>query len=196
MQILSRFFSLFNSISNGILHGPTVIPNWHPLYGTKYYSWGTYTRKLHLYDGRIITIIVHRFYYPEAGKTYSLLPFFIKSYQRHINTIIEECILAYILNGKSFESLSGHPSPSYRTVRRWVNNFIHSIDDKLEKFELFLSSHLPSYRIADSPLDSLIQKVIYLFDNTKYVIDNSNSYHAYGKLSYINHAIAVQTAKL
>src|SRR5690554_3329917 len=151
MQILSRFYPLFNSVFNGILHGPTDILKWHPLYGKKYYSWGTYKRKLHLYDGNIITIIIHRFYNPETGKTYSLLPFFITSYQRHINTIIEECILLYILKGKSYESLSSHSTPKHRTIRRWVNKFIYTIDKKLEKFELFLSSRVPAYRVADSP---------------------------------------------
>lgn len=191
MQIVSRFWPLFNSISNGILHGPNVIPNWHPLYGRKYYSWGTYQRKLRLYDGKIITVIIYRFYCPEEHKTYSLLPFFITSYQRYINTIIEDCIIAYILEGKSLNSLSSHPVPKYRTIRRWINNFIYSVDHNLSIFEQFLCSRLPSYPIADSPLTTLSQKVKYLFDNVKYIINNSDNYYVYGKLSYINHTIAV-----
>ena len=176
MQIISRFLPIINSLSKGILHGPTTVPNWHPLYDKKYYSWGTYSRKLHLYNQRTITVIIHRFYCPETKKTYSLLPFFIEPYQRHINTVIEECILLYILNGKSYESLSRYPYPSQRTIRRWVNKFINTIDDKLVILEKFLSSRMPSYRIADSPLYSIVQKVMYLLDNVKYVIDNLDNY--------------------
>lgn len=196
MQIISLFTQFFKTISNGILHGPNVIPDWHPLYGRKHYSWGTYKRKLQLYDSTTITVIIYRFYCPEERKTYSLLPFFITSYQRHINTVIEDCILGHILEKKSLNSLSSHPVPKYRTIRRWVNNFIYSIDYNLLIFEQYLCSRLPSYNIADSPLKTLTQKVIYLFDNVKHIINNSDSYHVHGKLSYINHAIAVETAKL
>jgi len=191
MQIISLFHPLFNTIFKGILHGPSTIPTWHPLYGKKYYSWGKYIRKLQLYDGRIITVVIYRFYCPEERKTYSLLPYFITSYQRHINTVIEDCILSHILNDRSFDSLSRYPAPKYRTVKRWVNNFIYSVDNTLEKVEQFLSFQLPSYRIADSPLYTVAQKVKYIFDNAKHIINNPDSYEAYGKLSYINYAIAV-----
>jgi len=204
MQILSYVNELFKIIykknKNGkgdyVLYGPNEVPKWHPLYGRKYYSWGTYTRKLFLEDGTRVTIVVHRFYLPETSKTYSLLPFFISPYQRHINKVIEDCIIGYIRRMQSFESIARHPVPKYRTVRRWVRKFIQSIDRLLEKFELFLFTRIPSYRVADRPLRTINDKLEYLYDNAEKMVGKSETSEIYGLISYIWQAVAIQETKL
>jgi hypothetical protein len=199
MQILSYFNELFKIVrrkNEYVVYGPNEIPKWHPLYGEKYYSWGTYERRLFLQNGKRVTVIVKRFYLPEKRKTYSLLPFYISPYQRHINKVIELCIIQYIRRRHALEAIARDPSPKYRTVRRWVRRFIQTIDHVLEKFELFLSTRIPAYRVADRPLRTIRDKVDYLYDNAGKVFDKSTFIPNYGLISYIYQAVAVEEAKL
>jgi len=85
-------------------------------------------RKLILYDERVIFIIVYRFYCPETKKTYSLLPFFIRRYERHINTVIEDALKNNFIEGVSAETLAEEPSPSPWTIRRWLKKFQSSLN--------------------------------------------------------------------
>ena len=110
--------------------------------------------------------------------------------------MIEDCIIRYIRRGHSFDAIAREPAPKYRTVRRWVLEFIQSIDALLEKFELFLSIRIPAYRVVDRPLRTLREKVDYLYDNAAKVIDKSDSCRIYSLISYIWQAVAVLEAKL
>jgi len=112
MTILTLIKPLFNKQTKRI-YGPQEIPPWHFLYGRKHWRCGHYERKLRLYD-----------YSPETKKTYSLLPFFISRYERHINTVLEDVLLGYLVDGLPAEKLAEEPAPSPWTVRRWIHKFI------------------------------------------------------------------------
>ena len=167
-----------------VIHGPNKVPEWHRLYDEKYQSWGTYERKLSLEDGTRVTVIVYRFYHPERKKTYSILPFFISPYQRHINKVIEDCIIKYIRDGQSLESIARIPSPTERTIAGW-----------LKKFELFLSTRIPAHRVATRPLSTVREKLDYLLDKASKII-GSHYIGTYGIISYIFQIIATQNPEL
>jgi len=178
-----------------VIHGPNKVPEWHPLYDEKYQSWGTYERKLSLEDGTRVTVIVYRFYHPERKKTYSILPFFISPYQRHINKVIEDCIIMYIRDGQSLESIARIPSPTERTIIRWIRKFIEGLDDLLNKFESFLSTRIPTHRVATQPLNTVREKVDYLLGKASEII-GSHYIGTYGVISYIFQIIATQNPEL
>jgi hypothetical protein len=196
MTILSILKEDFKRLKGKILYGPDTIPKWHPLYGKKYYRCGVYRRELILYNKVVITVVVHRFYSPEEKKTYSLLPFFITRYQRHINTIIDDVIRGYFLEGRSIEELSDHPSPGTHTVKRWIKKFKGRLDSTIEKVEKYLIKKYPDYLPVRMYKSDLSGKVMYLLEKVNIIEKNKSDILLFGSISFINYIHAVQAASL
>jgi len=190
MTILSLIKPLFNKHTKRI-YGPQSIPSWHFLYGKKYYRCGHYERKLRLYDKTIISVVVYRFYYPETKKTYSLLPFFISRYERHINTVLEDVLLGSLVDGISSEKLAEEPAPSPWTVHRWIQKFSAILEEAKHSVEHFLIHYVPDYYPAtltanSHPLNSLLDKASHLESN-------KNHLSFFGSLSYIFYVHAIKS---
>lgn len=179
-----------------MLFGEFNIPAWHPLYDKKYWRCGWYTRKLKLYDGIVIQVVVYRFYCPETRRTYSLLPFFISRYERHINSIIESMLYQHFVEKLPCEKIAEEPSPSVRTVRRWVHKFGSRLDLLRIETEAFLIKAAPSnhLQLDSSPYTGM--KFIMLMDKAKALEKDPNHRLLYASLSYILLAAGIFTASL
>lgn len=190
MIILTLLNTIFKHLHNNILYGPHEVPQKHSLYGTKYHRCGCYKRSLRLYDGRVITVIIYRFYCLEAGKTYSLLPHFITRYERHINTVIEDVLSRYFREDSNVDLLAEDPSPSPWTIRRWIKKFSLMIEGAMDKVEKYLINNIPSYRPLSIPILSMIDKLDDIL-NKAHIIMNftvGDNLYLYGSMSYYFYA--------
>ena len=162
MIILTLCKPIFNGLIKKCFIGPMEMPDKHPLKGKKYYKCGCYKRKLILYDRRVITVIVYRFYCPETKKTYSLLPHFITRYQRHINTVIEDILQKYFAEGTSAEN----------------------------RVEKFLIGNIPSYRVATQNSETMLNKLSEIKRKADLIMEHIKSYdiHLAGAISYYFYA--------
>jgi hypothetical protein len=186
MQIITQILTIFNGLNNIFIHGPQEIPEWHELYGKKYYRCGTYTRSLLLFDRVKVTFIIYRFYDPMAKRTYSLLPFYISPYQRHINTTIDLVLFMYFFQGKSFFSISVELDIGIETVRRRIQKFAARTPDIMHDIEKKLISERPGYRPASNPLYGIFDTVRIIIKNVCAFIQDKNFILDYGFLSWIN----------
>jgi hypothetical protein len=197
MSILTLFQIKLNKIKNGtIIYGPQQIPEWHPLSKLKCWRCGWYQRKLILYEQTVINIIIYRFYCPETRKTYSLLPFFISQYERHINTTIEHVITAYFLENTSVEDLATEPTPSPWTIRRWLKKFQADLAELRQKVEEFLIGNLFTYRPTAAWNNTIPQQLNDFLAKTDLLPFFLKEPYLYGRLSYLNYATAVQAPGL
>lgn len=187
MTIVTWMTLTFNTKSDIILDGEKEIPKWHYLYGKKCWKCGTYVRKLLLYDGRILRYRIYRYYSPEEKKTYSLLPFFIQRYERHINTVIEAVLELYLTDDieKEDREFSKKEVPSEWTERRWIKNFKTRFRELESNFEEFLSKYYPEYLPAREGAISIWQQIQRLLGKAKIMVDNKiNKIYPYGNLSF------------
>lgn len=196
MIIITLIITKFNTSKTDTYYGPQVIPMWHPLYQKHYWRCGWYRRKLILYDKRVIFIIVYRFYCPETKKTYSLLPFFITRYERHINTVIEDTIKNHFYEGLSAEALAEEPSPSPWTIRRWLKKFQINIHDIRPKVEEFLIANVPVYHPTAAWISSIQCILRDLLQKVKQLPIPGKDLYLYGSLSYLQYVAAVQQPSL
>ena len=190
MIILTLCKPIFNGLIKKCFIGPMEIPDKHPLKGKKYYKCGCYKRKLILYDRRVITVIVYRFYCPETKKTYSLLPHFITRYQRHINTVIEDILQRHYAEGTSAENLAEEPSPSPWTIRRWIYKFSKMIVSAENRVEKFLIGNIPSYRVATQNSETMLNKLSEIKRKADLIMEYIKSFdiHLAGAISYYFYA--------
>jgi len=196
-SILTLFQIKLNKIKNEIvIYGPQLIPQWHPLSTLKCWHCGWYQRKLILYDQTVVNIIIYRFYCPETKKTYSLLPFFISRYERHINTTIENIITAYFQENTPVGVLATEPSPSPWTIRRWLRKFQANLSELRQKVEEFLINNLPTYRPIAAWSNTIPQQLTDLLVKSDLLPFPLKETYSYGHLSYLNYAAAVQAPKL
>lgn len=195
MTIITFFQLNFNKLKSKAIYGPQSIPAWHPLYHKKCWRVGWYRRKLILYDKTVIEIYIYRFYCLETKKTYSLLPFFISRYERHINTVIEDVLQEYFNNGASPLQLAAEDLvPSPWTIRRWIAKFGSGLDDLRQKVEEFLSSNLESYLPAAAK--STCQTFDGFLQKAKLFPGSNQNIPLHGCLSYLFYMAAVQNPKL
>jgi hypothetical protein len=195
MTILTLIKPFFNRLHNNRLYGLDEIPQWHPLYGKKVHRCGWYIRKLNLYDKHIIEIVVYRFYFPELKKTYSLLPFFISRYERHINTVIEDTLYKYLVEGISPNNLAEEPAPSPWTIRRWVGKYVPKLEHFEESAEALLVK-LFSLRPVCNKLASSFKELFDSYERKAEEMEKDlNFLRLYGSFSYITYASGIKNAK-
>ncbi|WP_157677496.1 hypothetical protein [Dehalobacterium formicoaceticum] len=173
MTILTLIKPLFKKQTKRI-YGPQEIPPWHFLYGKKCWRCGHYERKLRLYDKSVIIVVVYRFYCPETRRTYSLLPFFISRYERHINTVLEDVLYGRLVDGLPIEKLSEEPAPSPWTVRRWIHKFGAILENSKQSVEIFLIRNIPDYHpatvsMSSHPFKTLLEKASHLEANQSHL---------------------------
>jgi len=195
MNIITLNHPKFNRL-NKIYYGPQQIPKWHELYQKKCWRCGWYERKLILYDKIVITLIIYRFYCPETKKTYSLLPFFINRYERHINTVIEDALREYFIEGISAEKLAEEPSPSPWTIRRWIKKFQDKLDYTRQKVEEFLIGNVPDYRPTAAWRNTNKHKFIDFLNKADLLPIGMKNLHLFGSLSYLYYVAAIQESQL
>lgn len=194
MTILTLIKPIFNRLHKNRIYGLDRIPHWHPLFNKKHHRCGYYIRKLRLYDKRIIEIVVYRFYCPELKKTYSLLPFFISRYERHINTVLEDAMLRYLVGKETPEMLSEDPAPSPWTVKRWIRKFTPGLREQERAAETLLLKLLPLRPIPKSPSwNTLFENFI---TKAKAMEKTQDFIHIYGSFSYVSYAAGIQNAVL
>jgi len=189
MTILTLFRTKFNNLLT--IYGPQEIPKWHPLFNTKCWRCGFYKRKLILYDMTVVTIVIYRFYSPIHKKTYSLLPFFIQRYERHINSVIEDVLKEYFLKGVPIERLAVTPAPSPWTIRRWVNRFQERFEDLRTRVEQFLVTHRQQYQSQKILNHSFQHKLQDLFQKSELLSIRSEDIFRYSILSYLLYTAAI-----
>jgi hypothetical protein len=146
-------------LTNTTILVPAVVPEWHEIYAKTHWRCGTYCRNLILHNGEVIVFIIQRFYCPETKLTYSLLPFFIERYDRHINSVIEEFLRDHLINGRSTDELADELNdafaPSAWTIRRWAKRFCKRLEQYPQMLERYLTYLVPQFRVAaseDGPL--------------------------------------------
>lgn len=186
MQIISLILTIFNSLEEKIIHGPREIPKWHKLYGKKYYRCGTYTRSLLLFNREKVTFIIYRFYDPVEKKTYSLLPFYISPYQRHINTTIDQVLLMYFLEKKSLFKISFELDIDIDAVRRWVKKFSARANNLNLYLEKKIIAEKPGYRPANKILSNIFDTVKSIFNRVTSLVNDKKFISQYGVLSWLN----------
>jgi len=188
MTILTKIQLVFNIMNNKILEGEKEIPKWHHLYGKRCWRCGTYLRSLILYDGRIVQYRIYRYYSPEEKKTYSLLPFFIQRYERHINTVIQSVLEHHFVVGignEAKDEFSKQEVPSEWTERRWIKKFKSKFNELESNFEEFLCRYYPEHLPASENAVSIGQKMQHMFDKTKIMINGKiDKILQYGELSF------------
>lgn len=189
MTILTPFRTKFNNLLT--IYGPQEIPKWHPLSNTKCWRCGFYKRKLILYDLTVVTIVIYRFYSPIHKKTYSLLPFFIQRYERHINSVIEDILKKHFLEGVSIERLASIPVPSPWTIRRWVKRFRERFEVLQSKVEQFLVLYQHQYQSQRIMTHSFHHQLQALFQKGDLLAKESKEIQLYSVLSHLLYASAV-----
>jgi len=191
MQIITEVLSVFNTISV-ILYGPNEIPIWHHLYGKNLQRHGTYTRFLYLSNSVKIIIVVFRFreLLPPGSKhksiTYSLLPFYITPYERHINTTIDRAIESYFIQRRSLLSISKELDISFSTIKRWGGRFHEKANGFCEKLENILTDSKPGFRPASTPTENIFDTVKSIFKKVFIAVPNKNILIDYGITSWLN----------
>jgi hypothetical protein len=173
-----------------------AVPQWHEIYNKKHWKCGTYRRSLILHSGEVIVFIIQRFYCPETKLTYSLLPFFITRYERHINSVIETFLRDHLINERSpaelADELNDASAPSDWTIKRWAKRFCEGLEQYAKLLERYLTYLVPQFRVAasgDCPLAVRVEKFL---DNAKFLCDNSLQLLLNSALSYVNRAVAIQ----
>lgn len=171
--------------------GPLDIPKGHKLYGKKgIYRWGYYTRTLVLWSGVKIRVRVQRYYDPIARRSYSLLPFYIMRYQRHIITIIQDILEKRIINGLSYRQIETNKPPFKKTIKRWTKLVLAALDQLRKGIAKHLIQKGAEYFAVDTAKKTLKEKFEDLLSKAK-ELANEEEILQYGALSYILHALQV-----
>jgi transposase-like protein len=193
MQILTKILTYFKTENEIFIYGPNEIPKKHALSGKKLYRHGCYTRKLKLSNGIQVVFVIFRFFEKVNGKyiTYSLLPFYISSYQRHINTSIDRVLQLYFVEQKSLFSISEDLDIGLTTIRRWISKFSDKagvIDNETEK--MMIESE-PGYRAASYQVKNIFEVVRSIFKKVSILAKNKKVLFEFGMISWINLKIRI-----
>lgn len=192
MQIITKLLTLFTTPVIIIIYGPNEIPYGHFLFGRSLFRHGTYTRELVLSNKLTLRFIIFRFreILPSGSEyksiTYSLLPFYISPYQRHINTTIDTVLEKFFLNKKSKFSISQELDIGIVTVRRWISKFSDRAKGIKEGIEKMMINSKPGYRAATYPINNISQLVRSIFHKVFQLAEDKNILLDYGVVSWLN----------
>lgn len=188
MQIITKFSADFNTPVEIIIYGPNEIPFGHKLYNRKLYRHGTYTRKLILLSGIRVVFVIFRFCERTADGyvTYSLLPFCISPFQRHINTLIDLVLQRFLFESKSMFSISDELDIGLSTIRRWITKFTTNAKDLDEAAEQMMINSKPGFRAASYSVNNISTVVKSLFKKVYQLAQDKSSFIDYGITSWIN----------
>lgn len=197
MFILTLLRMNFNTQDYIISEGDKKIPEGHFLFGKRVWKCGSYLRKLMLYAGRVIRIRIYRYYCLDDNKTYSLLPFFIQPYERHINTVIESVLEEYFkckVDIKTTDEFSKKETPSEWTERRWIKKYTPKIHELNQSIAEYMAGNYPNHHPADKALDSTICILESLNETVRFVFSNlTNWIYIYGYISFCFWIMSLKT---
>ena len=150
------------------------------------------TRDLILSNRLIIRFVIFRFreILPPGGKyksiTYSLLPFYISPYERHINTTIDTVLEMFFFKHRSKFSISKELDIGIATVHRWISSFAAiagEIDNDTEKFMI---NSKPGYRAASHSLNDMVAITKSIFKKVFQLAKEKIILVDYGVVSWIH----------
>lgn len=188
MQIITKFSTDFNTPVEITIYGPNEIPVGHKLHGRKLSRHGTYTRSLILFSGVRVVFVIFRFCEKtDSGYvTYSLLPFYISPFQRHINTLIDQVLQLFFLEHKSISSISNMLDIGLPTIHRWITRFAAVAEDIDTITEKVMISSKPGYRAASCSANNIIKVVKSVFKKIFHLVQDKIILLDYGITSWIN----------
>lgn len=186
MQIISLILTKFNRLGQKIIQGPKNIPSDHELFNQHTSHCGNYVRDLILFNRIKISVIIYRFIDTSTKNTYSLLPFYISPYQRHINKTIEQVLLMHFLERKSFMKISSELDLDIETIRNWVNLFKNRANDLHKRLEKKIIEEIPGYRVAKCLSENIYDIVKSIFNKVTTLIPDKKFITEYGVLSWLN----------
>lgn len=188
MQIITKVLTDFNTSVKIIIYGPNEIPVGHKLYGRKLYRHGFYRRNLILFNGIHVEFVIFRFCEKtsEGYVTYSLLPFYISPFQRHINTRIDQVLQLFFFERKSMFSISKELDIGLPTIRRWISKFAAKSGDYDENTEKMMVDSQPCYRAASYSVNNVVALAKSIFKKVSQLSENIYLINGYGVISWIN----------
>jgi hypothetical protein len=192
LQIITKIRTVFTGQIIITIYGPNEIPDGHYLYGRSLHRHGAYVRDLILLNNLIIRFVIFRFreILPPGSKhksiTYSLLPFYISPYQRHINTTIDTVLEMFFFKHRSKFSISKELDIGIATVRRWISAFAAKAEDIDRSTEQLMIDANPGYRAASSFSDNTVAIVKSVFKKVFQLAQDKSILTCYGVTSWIN----------
>lgn len=192
MQIITKFLTLFTNPAIVTIYGPNEIPYGHFLYGRPLFRHGTYTRDLILSNKLTIRFVIFRFREilpPGSGHksiTYSLLPFFISTYQRHINTTIDTVLEMFFFKHQSNFSISQELDIGIATVRRWISEFSAKAEGMNMSIEKMMIDLKPGYRAVAYSTNNIFHHIHSIFQKVFQLARDKNTLLDYGVVSWLN----------
>lgn len=188
MQIITKFSTDFNTSVEITIYGPNEIPVGHKLYGRKLSRHGTYTRSLILFSGVRVEFVIFRFCEKtDTGYvTYSLLPFYISPFQRHINTFIDQVLQLFFLEHKSMSSISNMLDIGLPTIQRWVTRFAAAVEDIDKNTETAMINSKPGYRAASYSANNIVKVVKSILKKVFHLVQDKIILLDYGITSWVN----------
>lgn len=192
MQIITKVLTLFTNSIIITFYGPNEIPHGHYLYGKSLLRHGTYTRELILSNKLTVQFVIFRFreILPSGSVhksiTYSLLPFYISPYQRHINTTISTVLEMFFLKNKSKFGISQELDIGITTVRRWISKFSAKAEDFNKHTEKMMIDLKAGYRAAANSTNNIFKIVRSVFHKVFHLARDKNVLLNYGIISWLN----------
>ena len=188
MQIITKFLTNFNTVTEIIIYGLNEIPKGHKLYGRKLWRHGTYTRRLILSNGIRVLFVIFRFCEKtsEGYVTYSLLPFYISPFQRHINSIIDQVLQLFFFEGKSMSSISVKLGIALPTISRWILKYAAKAEDLDKDTEKMMIDSKPGHRVASYSVNNVFAMVQSIFKKVFLLAEDKIILLDYGVTSWIN----------
>lgn len=188
MQIITKISADFNTLTEIIIYGPTEIPVGHKLYNQKLRRHGVYTRKLILSSGIRVTFVIFRFCEKtnDGYVTYSLLPFYISPFQRHINNIIDRVLELFFFEHRSKSGISDELAIALPTIQRWISKFADKTKDIDEDTEKMIVDSKPGYRAASHSVNNIFSMVKSVYRKVFQLVHEKVVLLEYGIISWIN----------
>jgi hypothetical protein len=192
LQIITKILTLFTNPIVITIYGPNEIPYGHPLYGKSLLRHGAYKRDLILSNRLTVRFIIFRFreILPIGSKhksvTYSLLPFYISPYQRHINKTIDTVLEMFFFKHQSKFSIANELDIGIATVRRWISKFSAKADEINTGTEKMMIASKPGYRAVAYSTNNIFQLVRSIYQKVFQLTINKNILFEYGVLSWLN----------
>jgi hypothetical protein len=192
LQIITKLLTVFTEQIIITIYGPNEIPEGHYLYGRTLHRHGTYERDLILPNNLIIRFVIFRFreVLPSGSEkkpiTYSLLPFYISPYQRHINTTIDTVLEMFFFKNRSKFSISKELDIGISTIRRWIVRFAAKVEDIDNDTEKMMIGSKPGYRAASYSVNNIFSMVKSVFRKVFRLAGDKIILLDYGVTSWIN----------
>ncbi len=122
----------------------------------------------------------------QKSVTYSLLPFYISPYQRHINEVIDKVLQLFFLEHRSKLSISRQLDIGIYTINKWIAKFAIAADEINSNIEIELVAAQPGYRAAANAENSISKVAKNVFKKMFILVKEKTLLIEYGIISFIN----------